>query len=214
MILVRKKGVINQPTTKSEFRLFGNPDEAFRQTKPKRGLLTPVEVRSAALAEMALQKDSIVWDIGAGSGSLSIEAAKIAENGSVYAIEMDVEDHELIKSNAARFNVTNLHAVLGKAPEAWNDLPTPHSIFAGGTGRSLLHLTEPAFDRLAEGGTFVAHVASVENLTGIHEILRRLAGEVQVCMMQFARGNMQLDSLRFEAVNPTFLITATKKTDA
>src|SRR4029078_10164739 len=76
-------------------RLFGNPDEAFVQSQPKQGLLTPAEVRAIPLAQMNIAPSSIVWDIGAGSDSVSIEAAQMAHDGQVYAIEMDAEDHGL-----------------------------------------------------------------------------------------------------------------------
>ncbi len=89
MILVRKPNVPDRPREAIGRRLFGNPDDAFLQSKPKRGLLTPAEVRAMALAEMDLGPASIVWDIGAGSGSVAIEAAQIAPQGTVFAIEMD-----------------------------------------------------------------------------------------------------------------------------
>ena len=96
MILVRRPDVPDRPRDAIGQRLFGNPDEAFLQSKPKHGLLTPAEVRAIALAEMDLGPTSMVWDIGAGSGSVAIEAAQISAGGTVYAIEMDAEDHELI----------------------------------------------------------------------------------------------------------------------
>ena len=74
------------------------PDEAFLQSKPKRGLLTPSEVRVMAIAEMDIGPSSVVWDVGAGSGSVAIEAAQLASSGSVYAIEMDQDDYQLIVS--------------------------------------------------------------------------------------------------------------------
>ena len=127
MILVRRARVSDAAGAVGS-RLFGNPDECFLQTRPKRGLLTPSELRSLALAELSLRPTSIVWDVGAGSGSVSLEAARIARDGIVHAIEMDPDDHHLIIENAKRFNVTNLRAVLGKAPEAWAGLPDPDAI--------------------------------------------------------------------------------------
>ncbi|MBT6643611.1 MAG: precorrin-6y C5,15-methyltransferase (decarboxylating) subunit CbiE, partial [Planctomycetaceae bacterium] len=94
MILIRPSGLTELPS-KAGRRLFGNSDELFLQSRPKRGLLTPAEVRSLALAELSLFPTSIVWDVGAGSGSLAIEAARLAPDGSVFAIEMDVVDHQL-----------------------------------------------------------------------------------------------------------------------
>ncbi len=96
MILVRKPNVPDRPSEAIGRRLFGNPDEVFLQSKPKQGLLTPAEVRAMALAEMDLGPASTVWDIGAGSGSVAIEAAQIAAAGTTYAIEMDADDHALI----------------------------------------------------------------------------------------------------------------------
>jgi precorrin-6B C5,15-methyltransferase / cobalt-precorrin-6B C5,C15-methyltransferase len=81
MVMIRQTGVPDKQLQSSNRRLFGNPDEHFRQSKPKRGLLTPNEVRSIALGEMSLRSTSIVWDIGAGSGSVAIEAAQIARHG-------------------------------------------------------------------------------------------------------------------------------------
>jgi precorrin-6Y C5,15-methyltransferase (decarboxylating) len=98
MILVRTPGVPDRPAAMAGKRLFGNPDEEFLQSKPKRGLLTPAEVRAIAMAEMDLGPTSTVWDVGAGSGSVAIEAAQLASGGQVFAIEMDPEDYQLIAS--------------------------------------------------------------------------------------------------------------------
>ena len=138
----------------------------FLQARPKRGLLTPAEVRSIALAEMAIGPKSIVWDVGAGSGSVSIEAALLATEGKAYAIEMDPEDIELIKTNAERFQVKNLTPVLGRAPEAWEKLPPPDCIFVGGSGREISRLVELAYKQLKPGGRLVANVGSIETAGG------------------------------------------------
>ena len=137
MILVRKPNAPDRPQDLVGQRLFGNPDDAFQQSQPKQGLLTPSEVRAMALAELDIGPASIIWDIGAGSGSMAIEASAIAHQGMAYAIEMDPADHELIKSNAKKFGRTNLKPVIGKAPVAWQDLPAPDCIFVGGTGREV-----------------------------------------------------------------------------
>jgi precorrin-6Y C5,15-methyltransferase (decarboxylating) len=191
-------------------RLFGNPDELFLQSKPKRGLLTPSEVRAVALAELDLGPTSLVWDVGAGSGSVAIEAAQIAAGGTVYAIEMDPEDHQIIAANAQRFGVTNLVPVLGQAPEAWTGLPDPDAIFVGGTGRMVAKIVEQAFARLRSGGRLVANVNSIENLAAVREVLQAATDDAQVLMFNLSRGTYQLERLRFEALNPTFLLGAVK----
>jgi precorrin-6Y C5,15-methyltransferase (decarboxylating) len=210
MILVRKPGVPDRPAAMKGRRLFGNPDEAFLQSQPKRGLLTPSEVRAIALAELDIGPSSVVWDIGAGSGSVSIEAAQLADAGSVYAIEMDPEDYALIAANAERFGVSNLIPVLGQAPDAWKGLPAPDAIFVGGTGRHIRGLVEQAFEKLKPGGRLVANVGSIDNLADVRKVLHKAAGDTKVLMVNISRGNDQLDRLRFEALNPTFLIVAVR----
>ncbi|MCU0875205.1 MAG: precorrin-6y C5,15-methyltransferase (decarboxylating) subunit CbiE [Pirellulaceae bacterium] len=210
MILVRKPNRPEQPSGKIGQRLFGNPDEAFLQSRPKRGLLTPAEVRCIALAELNLNSASVVWDVGAGSGSVAIEAARIASAGTVYAIEMDVADFQLITANAQRFGVRNLVPVLGKAPEAWTDLPDPEAIFVGGTGRQVSQIVDQAFQRLRPGGRLVANVSSIENVAAVRQVLHAKTDDDQVWMINVARGVYQIERVRFEALNPTFLIAAAK----
>ena len=210
MILVRKPDAPDRPTQALGFRLFGNPDDAFLQSKPKRGLLTPAEVRAMALAELDLGPASIVWDVGAGSGSVAVEAAAIAQDGTTYAIEKDSEDFALIKSNAERFGRSNLVAIHGEAPEVFAGLPDPDCIFVGGTGRGVSRLAELAYERLRPGGRMVLNVASIDNIADIHSTLERLGVEADVRMINIARGTYQLERVRFEALNPTFLISAVK----
>ena len=210
MILVRKPHTPDRPRELAGRRLFGNPDEVFLQSRPKRGLLTPAEVRCVALAELDLGPSSTVWDVGAGSGSVSVEAAQLARRGEVYAIEMDVEDYQLISANAERFSVSNLTPVLGKAPEAWQDLPDPDAIFIGGAGRHVRKIVEQAFARLRPGGRLVVNVVSLENVTEVEQVLRQLTCEPNVWMINIARGTQQIETMRLEAMHPTFLIAAVK----
>lgn len=210
MILVRKPDVPDRPVDMVGHRRFGNPDEAFLQSKPKQGLLTPAEVRSLALAELDLGPRSIVWDVGAGSGSVSIEAAQLASDGTTYAIEMDAEDHALIEQNAQRFGVKNVVAVLGRAPEVFTDLPDPDAVFAQGSGREISRLVAASFSRLRSGGRLVASCRSIENLAELQRTLATLTPHVKVLMLNISRGTAQMDRTRFESLNPTFLISAVK----
>ncbi len=212
MILVRREATPDRPSDAQLLRRFGNPDEIFLQARPKRGLLTPAEVRSIALAEMAIGPKSVVWDIGAGSGSVSVEAALLASEGTAYAIEMDPEDIDLIRANAERFHVKNLKPVLGRAPEAWEKLPSPDCIFVGGSGREIARLVELAYKQLKPGGRLVANVGSIELLAAVDEALHRAGSDVQVLMVNIARGTYQLERIRFNALNPTFLLSVVKGT--
>ena len=210
MILVRKPDVPDRPSEAVGRRLFGNPDEMFGQKQPKRELVTPGEVRAMALAEMDLGPRSVVWDVGAGSGSVAIEAAQIAREGTVYAIEQDVEDRQLIVENANRFGVKNLVPVLGHAPEAYADLPDPDAVFVGGTGRGVARLIRSAFERLRPGGRLVATMRSVNNVAETHQAFIAEGLHIKIWMINLARGTYQLDRVRFEPLAPTFLLAVVK----
>lgn len=210
MILVRRADSLDAPRDASQRSSFGNADETFVQSKPKHGLLTPAEVRAVALAQMALDSRSVVWDVGAGSGSVSVEAALLCPAGRVFAIEQDAEDAELIQENAARFGAGSVSAVVGRAPEVWADLPDPDAVFLEGSGREVVRLAEMAFARLKPGGRLVASLASIDSLHELRQALVAHTSDVGVWMLNISRGTDQLERLRFSALSPAFLLAATK----
>jgi len=210
MILVRDANTPDRPRDAVGRRLFGNPDEAFLQSKPQLGLLTPAEVRAMALAQMDIAPSSTVWDVGAGSGSVSIEAAQMASEGQVYAIEMDADEHALIRENAERFGVANVNAVLGRAPEAFEELPDPDAVFIAGAGREVLRLTDAAYQRLRRGGRLVVNTTSIDHLAELRQTLSQHSSHVAVWMINLSRGTDQLDRFTFEPLKPSFLLAVTK----
>jgi precorrin-6Y C5,15-methyltransferase (decarboxylating) len=210
MILKRKPNRPDQQRASSQFRRFGNPDDVFAQSRPKSGLITQAEVRAIALAQLDVQPASVVWDIGAGSGAVAIEAAQLAHLGMVYAIEQDVADYHLIVANAQTFGVHNLKAIHGTAPAVFEGLPAPDAIFVGGTGQEVTRLLTDAFKALRPGGRLVVNVATLEALLATYVTLKALGGPVQALLVNLARGNEQLETLRFESLNPTFLLGVTK----
>lgn len=210
MILIRDSDAPDRPRQAAAHSLFGNPDDMFVQSKPKHGLMTTAEVRAIALAQMRLGARSIVWDVGAGSGSVSVEAAQLASAGHVYAIEQDVEDAELIRENAARFHVGNVTPVVGRAPDVWADLPDPDAVFLEGSGREIAKLSELAFARMRPGGSLVANIVSVEGILEMKSALAAQASDWKVWTINVARGWEQLERLRFDALRPAFLVAAGK----
>lgn len=211
MILSRIPDVPDSQRRAGARRLFGNPDELFLQSRPKRGLLTPAEVRSLALGQLSVDRDSVVWDVGAGSGAVSIEAGRLATEGAVYAIEADGEDCELIRRNAATFDVSNVRVTHGRAPDVFTRLPDPDCVFIGGAGHGTLGIVREAFGRLRSQGHMVIHVASLENVSAATATLKELAGHVGLLMVNIARGAHQLESIRFESINPSFLVFVSKE---
>jgi precorrin-6Y C5,15-methyltransferase (decarboxylating) len=213
LILKRKPGRPDQPARPGRTRRFGNPDDVFAQSRPQSGLITQGEVRAVALAQMGIDEGSVVWDVGAGSGSVALEAARLSEPGMVYAIEQDPVDYHLILANAETFGVRNLKAIHGTAPAVFAGLPAPDAVFVGGVGREVARLLEAVWHALRPGGRLVVNVATLESLNTTYNVLKGLAAGVQVLLVNVARGIEQLENLRFEAVNPTFLLSVSKATE-
>jgi precorrin-6Y C5,15-methyltransferase (decarboxylating) len=143
------------PGTKPLSRLAGLPDDAFEHD----GQLTKREVRAVTLARLAPLAGEMLWDIGAGSGSIAIEWLRAVPGGSAIAVERNATRAAMIARNAARLGVPGLRIVAGKSPDALAGLPPPDAIFIGGgiAGPSLLG---EAWAALLPGGRLVANVVS------------------------------------------------------
>jgi precorrin-6Y C5,15-methyltransferase (decarboxylating) len=210
LILKRLPGRADAPRPGSNLRRFGNPDEVFAQSRPKTGLITQAEVRALALAQMDLHPGDVAWDVGAGSGSVAIEMAGLVSPGVVYAIEQDAADFHLIQANLDTFGVKNVKPVFGSAPAVFAGLPPPDAIFVGGNGGEVARLLDASYAALRPGGRLVSNVGTLEMLQSTYDVLKRAAKSVDVLLVNVARGIEQLESLRFEAVNPTFLLRVKK----
>jgi len=213
MILRRKPNRPDAMRSVAQLARFGNPDEVFAQSQPKTGLITQAEVRAVALAQMDLQPNDVAWDVGAGSGSVAIEMAQLVAPGAVYAIEQDSADYHLIQANVERFGISNVRPVFGMAPAVFAGLPAPDAIFVGGNGGEVARLLEASFAALRPGGRLVSNVGTLEMISATYAVLKRLAPTVDVLLMNLARGVEQLESLRFEAVNPSVLLRVRKPLD-
>ena len=212
LILRRKPNRPDAPRGGRKLMRFGNPDEVFAQSRPKSGLITQAEVRTLALAQMDLQPGAVAWDVGAGSGSVAIEAAQLVAPGMVYAIEQEAPDYHLMIANAETFGVKNLKPVFGMAPAVFHGLPAPDAIFIGGNGGEVARLLEASFAALRPAGRLVVNVGTLEMLTAVYAVMKQIASPVQVQLVNIARGVEQLETLRFESVNPTFLLMIRKAT--
>ena len=210
MILKRKPNTPDQQRAAAKLRRFGNPDDVFAQSRPKTGLITQAEVRAVALAQMDLQPGDVAWDVGAGSGSVAIEMAQLVAPGTVFAIEQDTADFHLIQANIDTFGIRNVKPVFGSAPAVFDGLPAPDAIFVGGNGGEVARLLEASYTALRPGGRLVSNVGTLEMISATYAVLKRLATNVDVLLMNLSRGVEQLESLRFEAVNPTVLLRVRK----
>jgi precorrin-6Y C5,15-methyltransferase (decarboxylating) len=186
----------------------GLPEEAFDQRKPKLGLITKREVRVLSLARLGLRPDSVVWDIGAGSGSVSIEAARLAPRGRVFAVEKNAEDAEIVRGNVARFGVPHVAVVHARAPEGLDALPDPDAVFVGGSGGALAEVLAIAAKRLRPGGRIVVNPITLETLHEAVESYRELGLPHEAILVSIARSKPLLEMMSFEALNPVYVVTA------
>jgi precorrin-6Y C5,15-methyltransferase (decarboxylating) len=192
--------------------LFGIDDNLFNYRAPSKGLITKKEVRVVSLSQMFLKKDSLVWDLGAGSGSVSVECARLCPEGQVFCIDKNNLDYEYIAKNLKRFGVSNVTAVHGLAPE---DIPEswgiPDVVFVGGSSGSMKELVEKVFALQKSGGRMVVNAITLDNQALAYSALKEVGYEVQVQQVNVSRSKPILDMLRFEALNPINIYTGVKK---
>ena len=189
---------------------FGLEDSSFSQRKPDKGLITKREVRAVSLARMQLKTNSMVWDIGAGSGSVGLEAARLCPNGWVYAIEKNEADFEIALSNQQNMGVHHYTLVNAKAPECLEEWPNPDAVFIGGSGGELTELIQLIVSRLNEGGHLVMNFVTIENLTAAVEVLKVMDISWDITQMQVSRSKPILHMHRMAAENPVWIITVEK----
>lgn len=196
---------------KKETVIFGLPDTAYQQRQPEKGLITKQEVRAVSLARMQLRADSIVWDIGAGSGSVGLEAARLCSNGHVYAVEKNAADVEIAAANWRAAAVSNYSLIHSKAPEGLHDWPAPDAVFIGGSGGELAQLIRLCLEKMRPGGRLVMNFVTLENLAAATSVLNESGCEWDVLMLQAARSKPILDMHRMAAENPVWLVCASKE---
>ena len=189
-------------------RALGLPDDAFEQRRPNKGQITKREVRAVSLYSLGLRHDSVVWDIGAGTGSVSVEAALIASEGQVYAIERDTDSLLLLEENVVNLGSDNIHIVNGEAPAALKSLPNPDSVFVGGSGGNLSEILEYANSRLKPNGTIVVNLAVLERTSETYHLLKKLGLAAEIIQVASSRGKEMPDgAVRLEALNPVFIVS-------
>ena len=189
-------------------RALGLPDDAFEQRRPNKGQITKREVRAVSLYSLGLRHDSVVWDIGAGTGSVSVEAALIASEGQIYAIERDTDSLPLLEANVVNLGSDNIHIVNGEAPDALKSLPNPDSVFVGGSGGTLSEILEYANSRLKPNGTIVVNLAVLERTSETYHLLKKLGLTAEITQVASSRGKEMPDgAVRLEALNPVFIVS-------
>jgi precorrin-6Y C5,15-methyltransferase (decarboxylating) len=182
---------------------LGMPDGCFIH---QAGLITKSEVRAVSLSKLQLLPNHVLWDLGAGSGAVSIEASFLLKKGRIYAIEKNSQRIEQIKQNKRRFKVKNLNIVQSVLPQGLDDLPAPDRVFIGGGGKELSSIIKTAAAALKSNGIIVINTVLIPSLEIAKKTLSQLGFETDIIQIQINRGSDMPWGERLEAQNPVWIL--------
>ncbi|SON53061.1 precorrin-6y C5,15-methyltransferase (decarboxylating) subunit CbiE [Vibrio tapetis] len=185
-------------------------DDDFEKRMPKRGLITKQSVRHLALCSMRIKPTDVVWDIGTGSGSVAIEAAKQCAQGQVFTLESNPDCYPSIEANIQAHSTDNVTLVKQKAPLGLDDLPQPSSVFIGGSRGQMDSILDTVWQRLANKGVLVASAVTVDSVSEIYSWAKRHGVAVQVQLVSISNGVPLAHYTRYQADNPIHLFIFNK----
>ncbi|MDH3395856.1 MAG: precorrin-6Y C5,15-methyltransferase (decarboxylating) subunit CbiT [Nitrosopumilus sp.] len=193
-----------------KFKTSGIPDEYFERTENVP--ITKEEVRVIQISKARLKPGQIVYDIGCGSGSISIEAAlQVESSGKVLAVDYDENAIELTKKNMKKFGLSNISMIYGNAKEKILELEEADTIFIGGTGGDTKEIVELSENKLKSGGRIVIGIILIETLYSVLQILDKLQFEsVDITQVTISKSRKTSTGTMMLARNPVTIISATK----
>jgi len=193
-----------------KFKTPGIPDEEF--DRAEKVPITKEEVRVVQISKARLKPGQIVYDIGCGSGSISIEAAlQIESSGKVLAVDYDENAIELTKNNIEKFGLTNISVIHGNAKEKIQELEKADTIFIGGTGGDTKEIVELCENKLKSGGRIVVGIILIETLYSVLQVLEKLQFEsVDITQVTISKSRKTSTGTMMLARNPVTIISATK----
>ena len=189
------------------YPLIGIADDEFATAKK---LITKQEVRAVTLSKLQLQDDLVMWDIGAGSGSVSIEASNLMPNGRIFALEKNSQYLSFIRDNLKKFVARNVMLIEAFAPEGLDDLPDPDRVFIGGSGGMLEEIIDAIDKRLKREGVIVLNAVTLDTLTKSVEFLEDHGYTVEVTCVNIAKTRGLTEYKMFDAHNPVYIVSASK----
>jgi precorrin-6B C5,15-methyltransferase / cobalt-precorrin-6B C5,C15-methyltransferase len=181
-----------------------------REIVHSRGLITKDEVRAVSIHKLRLPKQGILWDIGAGSGSVSIETARLYPELKIFAIEKNEEQLAHIKDNKMKFATPNIAITSGEAPEALKDLPSPDRVFIGGSGGQLPGIIRRIRERMPKG-VIVMNAVTLETLYEAQLVLGNNGFETEISQISVSRSKILNGQRHMTALNPVFVIRGERK---
>ncbi|MCC8169130.1 MAG: precorrin-6Y C5,15-methyltransferase (decarboxylating) subunit CbiT [Oscillospiraceae bacterium] len=198
--------IIENPNFSNAVRIGINDDEFIRADVP----MTKSEVRSVSLSKLCIKENDICWDIGAGTGSVTVEMALLCRRGTVYAVEKNGGAAELIEENCKKFMTDNVCIIRGNAPQCLSDAEAPSKVFIGGSSGNMRGIIEAALAKNVNA-RFVINAIALETALGTLNILKELNMDFEVSQINAAR-NKKAGGLNLMCgLNPVFVITAKRK---
>jgi precorrin-6Y C5,15-methyltransferase (decarboxylating) len=202
------------PADPAALPLFGLADGLYLQHHDRPGLMTKREVRIQLLADLELPEAGVLWDIGAGVGSIGLEALRLRPGLAGWFLEQRGGSAALIAANGERLGVTPAGLVEGRAPEALAALPDPDRVLLGGGGRERAAVLAAVLERLRPGGVVVIPLATVEALAELRPLLERAGCAVAVGQHQAWRGAPLADGTRLAPLNPVLVLQGRRPASA
>jgi len=192
------------------YKTPGIPDKEFERTDEVP--ITKEEVRTLQISKARLRIGSLVYDVGCGSGSISVEAAlQIESEGKVFAIDKDPNAIELTKKNLEKFGINNVSVILGNAKEKISELPQADAIFIGGTGGDTKDIVELCQDKLKSGGRIVIGIILIETLYSVLNVIEKMKfTDVDITQITISKSRKTTTGTMMLARNPVTVISATK----
>ena len=191
--------------------VFGLPEEIFSH---EAGLITKLEIRAVVLALLGLERGLVLWDLGSGSGSVSIEACRIASLGKIFAVERNKARYRDLVENVRRFGCRTVRPVHGSAADVMNRLPDPDRVFIGGSGPDLVEILNQAASRLRPGGRVVQTAVTLDTLEAARSFWQNRSFDMSVLQLQVNRSVPIGSSMRLHALNPVFVVKACRSESA
>jgi len=195
--------LVRHPDWRPRPVLAPRPEAAYAH---RRGLITKAGVRALSLAALALAETDTAWDIGAGSGALSVEMAELAWRGQVFAVECDGECLACIQRNAERFGTPNVAIVAGRAPAALEGLPPPQAVFVGGTGGEMAAILSAVARAARPGCRVVLNLAALEHMSEGLRLMHSLGWSPRLTQASIAYGEPLAGLTRLAPLNPVFIL--------